>query len=97
MTKHIHTDDRAVAWMLADKHFPTDYIKDDEASLQAGYPVYVSTAAEYRSKEYHILDLNTGLEVDMGNETIMIWIDDPKERIRKSLADFTKSLYPNKG
>lgn len=97
MMKHIHTDDRAVAWMFADKHFPTDYIKDEEASLRAGYPIYVSTVAEYRSKGYHISDLNTRLELNMGNETVIVWIDDRKEEVRKALADLTRSLYPNKG
>lgn len=96
MTKHVHTTDRLMAWMLVEKYFPTDYMKDEEASLRAGYPVYVSTAAEYRSKGYHISDLNTRLEINMESETIMIWIDDSKERIRKSLANLTKSLYPNK-
>ena len=97
MTKHIHTDDRAVAWMLADKHFPTDYIKDEQASLQAGYPIYVSTVDEYRAKGYHISDLNARLELNMGSEVITIWIDDRKEEVRKALADLTRSLYPNKG
>lgn len=97
MTKHIHTDDRAAAWILADKHFPTDYIKDEEASLQAGYPIYVSTADEYRAKGYHISDLNARLELNMGSEVITIWIDDRKEEVRKALADLTRSLYPNKG
>ena len=97
MTKHIHTDDRAVAWVLADKYFPTDYIKDEQASLQAGYPIYVSTVDEYRAKGYHISDLNTRLEINMESETIIVWIDDHKDEVRKALADLTRSLYPNKG
>ena len=31
------------AWAMADEIFPTDYMKDDKSSANAGYPIYRST------------------------------------------------------
>ena len=32
------------AWEEANKIFPYDYVKDEEGSAKAGYPIYTSTA-----------------------------------------------------
>lgn len=61
------------AWREADRIFPTDYMKDDHASANAGYPIYMSTADGNGS---WISDLNTTLELNIqkgkGIETIRI-------------------------
>ena len=56
------------AWEAANKIFPTDYIKDDDSSRNAGYPVYRSTldasATEKLQPWYcQIADLGNRLEV----------------------------------
>lgn len=63
------------AWNMAKDIFPTDYQKDEESSLKAGYPIYRSTA-DGRYHDY-ICDLNDRLEVNLedGNRTINIWIE----------------------
>lgn len=38
---------RKRAWQLADKLFPTDYMKDERDSLRAGYPVFNTTSTDY--------------------------------------------------
>lgn len=61
------------AWREADRLFPTDYMKDDHATANAGYPIYMSTADGNGS---WISDLNTTLELNIQNgkgiETIRI-------------------------
>ena len=37
---------RKRAWQLADKLFPTDYMKDERDSLRAGYPVFNTTSTD---------------------------------------------------
>lgn len=37
---------RERAWQLADKLFPTDYMKDEHDSLRAGYPVFNTTSTD---------------------------------------------------
>lgn len=62
----------AEAWDLANMIFPTDYEKDEERSLKAGYPVYGSTA-EGRHYDY-ICNLNDRLEINLadGNRTVEV-------------------------
>lgn len=66
------------AWAKANGIFPTDYMKDDESSQRAGYPIYRSTAEDHFND--YICDLNDRLEVNIadGNQSINIWID-PEE------------------
>lgn len=79
------------AWEIADRIFPTDYMKDEAANEKAGYPVYISTAAETNA---WISDLNTRLEVNLPNgKSVNIWIEDAEERIKKELAAITKEMY----
>lgn len=64
------------AWEIANKIFPTDYEKNEESSRRAGYPIYETTSTDKRFYDFHISDLNTRLEVNMGNETVTIWIEE---------------------
>lgn len=52
---------RKRAWQLADKLFPTDYMKDERDSLRAGYPVFNTTSTDDKYTGFHISDLNTAL------------------------------------
>lgn len=75
------------AWAMADEIFPTDYMKDDKASENAGYPVYRSTLSDDCTEIYQpwyckITDLGCRLEitVTMANweqKVINIWIEAP--------------------
>lgn len=67
---------REEAWMEANRLFPTDYMKDDKSSANAGYPIYESTAKDNRS---WISDLNTSLELN-------IWKKDGIETIRINIV-----------
>lgn len=73
------------AWAMAGEIFPTDYMKDDRASQNAGYPIYRSTlspecTANYQPWYCQIADLGNRLEVTvtMANweqKVINIWIE----------------------
>lgn len=71
---------REQAWKEADKIFPTDYMKDEQSSANAGYPIYESTADNNRS---WISDLGNRLELNIWEgETIKstnIWIEEGEE------------------
>lgn len=61
------------AWEIVDKMFPTDYIKDERSSENAGYDVYRSTVdgGFYN----YICDLGNRLEVNFDDgKTINVWI-----------------------
>lgn len=81
MVQHIHVETTKQAWEQADKLFPTDYIKDDRSSKNAGYPVYRSTAESLPNAFYNtISDLGNRLEINLCDKnwhgrTINIWID----------------------
>lgn len=68
------------AWKVADKLYPTDYMKDEKASANAGYPIYMSTVEGNGS---WISDLNTSLELNIQKgkklETVRIVIEDEPE------------------
>ena len=62
------------AWNEANKIMPNDYLKDEEASVRAGYPIYRSTINHYD----YICDLGDRLEVNLANgQTVNIWIEQP--------------------
>lgn len=66
------------AWQAVNEIFPTDYIKDENSSARAGYPVYRSTADGHYYD--YICDLGNRLEVNLSDgRTINICIqsDDP--------------------
>ena len=75
---------RKRAWQLADKLFPTDYMKDERDSLRAGYPVFNTTSTDDKYTGFHISDLNTALELNMGAETIRINIEDQEAEIKNT-------------
>lgn len=69
------------AWMEANRLFPTDYEKDEVASMRAGYPIYRSTAEGENS---WISDLGDRLELnimqeDKSVESTNIWIEQEPE------------------
>jgi hypothetical protein len=74
------------AWQMADEIFPTDYIKDYTKSANAGYDIYVSTAAGTNA---WISDLGSRLEVNLMDEgkTVNIWIEEEPEFKEYQLAD----------
>lgn len=74
------------AWQKADELFPTDYVKDDAASERAGYPIYVSTLG---GSDDRICDLNSRLEVTIGNGHTNIWIDEQPEQVHMSRHLYT--------
>ena len=79
MTKHIKVNSISTAWEVAASIFPTDYQKDEESSKRAGYPIYKTTSTDESFSGFHISDLNTRLEVSMGAETAMIWVEENEE------------------
>lgn len=80
------------AWRTAARIFPTDYEKNEESSKRAGYPIYETTSTDERFSGFHISDLNTRLEVNMGNETVTIWIEeDAFEIVVKGLTEDEKA------
>lgn len=70
------------AWTIANDIFKTDYMKDDTASANAGYPVYWSTADGVNA---WISDLGNRLEVNQDGKSINIWIEEePEEEPEKN-------------
>lgn len=73
------------AWNKADEIFPTDYIKDEARSINAGYDIYYSTAEGVHA---WISDLGNRLEVNLSTgETINIWIDEEPKFTEGQIAD----------
>lgn len=77
-------NNREQAWQMADRLFPTDYVKDEVASERAGYPIYKSTSTDNEFTYAHISDLNTRLEVCDGNKTTNIWIEEQEVKGMKA-------------
>lgn len=91
MVKHIKVNSISTAWEVAASIFPTDYQKDEESSKRAGYPIYKTTSTDESFSGFHISDLNTRLEVNMGNETVTIWVEeDAFEIVVKGLTEEEK-------
>lgn len=89
--EHIKVSSVSEAWRAAARIFPTDYEKNEENSKRAGYPIYETTSTDERFSGFHISDLNTRLEVNMGNETVTIWIEeDAFEIVVKGLTEEEK-------
>ena len=64
------------AWNMANEIFDTDYMKDDKASQNAGYPIYWSTAEGVNA---WISDLGDRLEVNQNGKSVNIWIEEEPE------------------
>jgi len=89
--EHIKVSSVSEAWRAAARIFPTDYEKNEENSKRAGYPIYETTSTDERFSGFHISDLNTRLEVNMGAETVTIWIEeDAFEIVVKGLTEEEK-------
>ena len=73
------------AWMIASEFFPTDYIKDEAGSENAGYPIYRSTSESLPNAHYnYICDLGSSLEINLcganwESKTIRISIETPEK------------------
>lgn len=86
---------REEAWRQADRFFPTDYVKNEAASANAGYPIYQSTSDSEEYRFAQIADLNTRLEVNDGIQTINIWIEGEETNtmtatVRSMINEFTE-------
>ncbi len=65
------------AWEIANEIFPTDYMKDEQASKNAGYPIYKSTA---QGVSAWISDLENRLEVNFPDgKSVNNWIVYPEK------------------
>jgi hypothetical protein len=79
----IRVSNKGEAWEVANRFFPTDYMKDDVRSKNAGYDIYFSTAD---GVDAWISDLNDRLELNYPNGTSEnIWIVDDTMTFRKLL------------
>lgn len=83
----ITATDKTEAWNKAHEIFPYDYLRDDEASANAGYDVYRATAEG--KFYYYINDLNDRLEVCMDGKTLNIWIE-PERYTMDEIRAFIK-------
>lgn len=84
---------RKEAWRLADEMFPTDYMKDERASLAAGYDIYWSTAEGMNA---WISDLGDRLELNIDHETFNLWIEEPEYaeyQIEDALKVISEAIY----
>lgn len=68
----------AHAWAIANELFPGDYIRDDNSSERAGYPIYRATSEDSRA---YICDLGTGLEINYDDGSSQ-WISINSEALR---------------
>ena len=97
----IKVRNREEAWQEANRLFPTDYEKDERASQNAGYPIYMSTAEGENS---WISDLNCRLELNIYNkktkgiDSINIYIEfEPEitETVKWSSSDIRNMCIKN--
>jgi hypothetical protein len=80
------------AWRKANEIFPTDYLKDERVSTAAGYDIYYSTVFS----NAWISDLGNRLELNMGAETVNIWIEEPQfseYQIEDALKVISEAIY----
>ena len=82
------------AWRKADELFPTDYMKDDVRSENAGYDIYTSTL---KGMNAWISDLNSSLELNLDNgSTIRIVVLEPEfyeYQIADALEVINEAIY----
>ena len=86
---------REQAWKMADEIFPTDYAKDERASMAAGYGIYWSTADGVNA---WISDLSDRIEINLPNaKSINIWIVEepqfPEYQIEDALRVISEAIY----
>lgn len=81
---------RKQAWREADNLFPTDYIKDETKSENAGYDIYCSTCDGVNA---WISDLNDRLEINLATgETVNIWIEEEAQFKEYQISDALKVI-----
>lgn len=84
------------AWMEAEKFIPV-YMKDYEASKNAGYDIFVNL----EKKHEYICDLGCRLELNLANgKSTCIWIEQPsniEEYAKLESATVTIRTYANGG
>jgi hypothetical protein len=77
----IRVSSKSEAWEVANRFFPTDYMRDDVRSKNAGYDIYFSTADGVNA---WISDLNDRLELNYPNgSSENIWIAQNEMTFRK--------------
>ena len=72
MSEKITVNTKAEAWEAVNRIFPTDYEKDEAASVNAGYDIYRHATLNHYSR---ICDLGNRLEVLTGENVTNIWIE----------------------
>lgn len=76
---------REQAWIEADNLFPTDYIKDETKSENAGYDIFCSTCDGVNA---WISDLGNRLEINLvTGETVNIWIEEEPQFKEYQISD----------
>lgn len=78
------------AWTIANDLFKGDYEYDTQASANAGYDIYMSTN---KVSNDHVSDLGCRLEVNIGIESINIWIEEEPETVEETAV--TAATVPN--
>ena len=82
------------AWRKADELFPTDYMKDDVSSKNAGYDIYMSTLEGMNA---WISDLNSSLELNLDDgSTVRIVVlepEFPEYQIIDALEAISEAIY----
>ena len=90
MKEYYEAKSRDEAWEIVNRVFPSDYLEDGQASRNAGYPVYYSTAAGNNS---WISDLSSRLEMNIETRdasgkitdfrSVNVWIEEEEEEEEK--------------
>lgn len=80
---------REKAWKEVNKLFPTDYEKDEQSSSNAGYDIYRHSTLNFYN---WISDLGCRLEVNLGSQTINIWIEDVEQKYREQLIALARQF-----
>ena len=94
---YIEVDSVKEAWIVANKYFPTDYMKDEQSSSRAGYPIFRSTCESLPNSWYnYICDLCSSLEVNLCAEnwegtTIRIAIRKKSAPVEENIVDTTEN------
>lgn len=91
----MEVNSREQAWIEADNLFPTDYIKDETKSENAGYDIYCSTCDGVNA---WISDLEYRLEINFATgKTVNIWIEEEPQfkeyQISEALEVIDDAIY----
>lgn len=98
MNKHFKAETIREAWEIVNNYFPSDYMKDEESSERAGYPIYRSTVDNEKAYYNYICDLGDRLEINLVDEnwkstTINVWVEDMKSKLLNELRANTMKFY----